>query len=330
MSNNLNSSLLFGYYGGGNFGDELLLQTTLKLMSNNDDVSFFYTNRKLYDQNLTGYNASPVFGLKSLIKRLLFSKNVIFGGGGHWGMDTNTKILVLCFCMLILKIGLRKKIYLIGVGYYGSAKSLGNLAAFFISKSAELIVARDQESFNNFKKYSSKVYLDKDIAFYLRLTKTEINDLSDKFVTSYGVQRDGRLTLVSVRRFKNNRDKKFKAELESLISEDVSGSYLLTLLEPEEMFPDGMKFLISIATKYSNARYIGNVSNPLQIYAFLKNNGRRCSVIAPQYHMQLVSYLTSTKFNPVYYDHKVSELHKQLRIEGSYKIEDTNLGSLRV
>ena len=138
----LNSSLIFGYYGGGNYGDELLLEVLLTAFDEEKikDISYMYQRPELHDRYHTHRpDRKRIVGKLGLLLQMLKSRNIIMGGGGHWGLDMNLNVFILSIAFFIAHFLFRKKIYLIGVGYYGSTNRLGHMSAWLVAKSAEVI-----------------------------------------------------------------------------------------------------------------------------------------------------------------------------------------------
>src|SRR5688572_203956 len=166
---NLDNSMLIGYYGGGNYGDELLLEVLNNMLSHRgvNDLTITYQRPETYRDmhHDFGFKLIDIYDRLAVIKHALKSKNILIGGGGLWGVDMNFNTFLLSLFLFVSRWALRKKVYLLGVGYYGSTTKLGRWAAWLAGKAANVIIARDDESVINFKRISKHVYQDTDIAW---------------------------------------------------------------------------------------------------------------------------------------------------------------------
>jgi polysaccharide pyruvyl transferase WcaK-like protein len=181
----LEKTLLIGYYGGGNYGDELLMEVLSNLFNNRGirDVGIMYQTPHTFSQfhHDFGYTILPSSNKPGMLKAIISNKNIVIGGGGLWGLDVNFNIFVLSFLLFVSRWVFGKKVYLLGVGYYNSTSTLGRISAFLAGKAANLIFARDEETLNNFKKLNQNVHLDTDIAWYLQDVNT--NAYTDEVTT---------------------------------------------------------------------------------------------------------------------------------------------------
>src|SRR4029079_7172941 len=89
----------------------------------------------------------------ALIRAILKKKNIVVGGGGLWGMDVNANIFLMSLMLLMSRRLLGKKVHLTAVGCYNSTTALGRLSAWCAAKAANTIIARDQETYANFKRW---------------------------------------------------------------------------------------------------------------------------------------------------------------------------------
>lgn len=320
----LEKSFVIGYYGGTNFGDELLLETIQNLLSKSGvkEASLYYSNSNIfsnYHHNL-GFRVIPA-SIKNILTELIKSSSIIIGGGGLWGLDFNKNIALLSILLFITRHILRKKVYLLGVGSYSSAPLLGKYSSIIAALSANIIFARDIESFNNFKKFNKNTYLNPDIAFLL--PKLDLTGYANEN-NSLSKVRDlkNETLIISVRHFsKRHTDKKI-TEFNNLIEKIIKDSkkdIILLLLTSKEFDPNNYAFCKKLQAKYTNViDVIDNTYNPISLYLFLKQHQSKLRMIAPQFHMQIIAHLTDVPFFPLAYDNKVTELHKELGIERSY------------
>ncbi len=319
---NLDKTFLIGYYGGGNFGDELLLEILLNFFDKKDvkDLIIYYQNPNLYNTYHRDFNNKVIDGRnkKLLITSLIKSKNIIFGGGGIWGVDFSKNVFYLSILVFLAKIILNKKVYPIGVGFYNSTTTLGKISAFLIAKSSNFIIARDEESYENFKRFSDSTYLDKDLSFW-----------TENFSKSYdsgklaSLKREkGKFLFITLRRFQKKLSNNYLSTIKNLINDNSKRKIILSLLEPFEVDPDGADFINNVAKKNKNITSIDFSYNPVSLFKFFQSNNKNILVISPQYHGQIMAFLAKAKFFPLAYDNKNIEFHKLAHLAKTYDINN--------
>ncbi len=130
----LDSSMLVGFYGGGNYGDELLMEVLAGLLKKQGakNVSIAYQTPLLYDKfhHDFGFKRIDIHNSTAFLKGIFTHKHIVVGGGGLWGMDSNLNIFLMSLMLLVSRFVMRKKIYLLAVGYYASANGAGKMGAW--------------------------------------------------------------------------------------------------------------------------------------------------------------------------------------------------------
>ena len=170
---NLDDSMLIGYYGGGNYGDELLLEVLCNLLASKgvQNLKITYQRPNTYQAMHRNFGSElvDIHNREAVTRAAFKSKNILIGGGGLWGVDMNFNTLLLSIFLFVSRWALRKKVYLLGVGYYNSTTWMGRLGAWFAGKAANVIIARDAETAQNFGRVSKHVPQDRNFTiFYLR------------------------------------------------------------------------------------------------------------------------------------------------------------------
>ncbi len=313
---NLEKSLLIGYYGGGNYGDELLLEVLANLLQKNKVKDITVTYQKPEDYRTYhhdfGYKVIKMSDKKKLLQTILKNDNIIIGGGGLWGLDVNPNIFILSSILFMSKYVLRKKVFLLGVGYYSSTSRLGHVSAFLAGKSATHIIARDAETLHNFKKVTKHVGLDTDIAWNIPALDLSAydNDLKELDKTMPVKEKT---QFVTLRRFRANQTNTYSASIEKYIKSYNNKPIILGMMEPKEVDPEGFAFAQALQKKYKNITLVTDFSyNPLALYLYFKKHKKHLVVIAPQFHTIITAYLNDLPFLPIAYDNKVTELFKYI------------------
>jgi polysaccharide pyruvyl transferase WcaK-like protein len=317
----LHHSLLIGYYGGGNYGDELLLEVLSNLMARQgvQDVTVTYQRPETYPgvHHDFGFNLINIHDRKAVLRASLKSKKILIGGGGLWGVDMNLNTLILSLFLFVSRWVLRKKIYLLGVGYYQSTNRMGRIGAWLAGKSANVILARDDESARNFGRINKRTFLDTDIAWQTRQLdlstyQKEALALEKKFPVGH------KTLLVALRRPQSKRQhhafQRFNKLISWLISSNPSKPIILVMLESDTKDADAYEQARALRRRHKHLRIIETPYNPLTLFSFIQQNHSRLALIAPQLHLIMTAHLSGVPFLPITYDNKVSGLLDQIGI----------------
>lgn len=304
-------SLLIGYYGGGNYGDELLLEViqNLSRQAGVRDMKIAYQypeNYAAYHHEL-GYPRLNMHSKFAVLRAVLGSKRIIIGGGGLWGLDFKFNVFLLSFLLGFSRLILRKKIYLIGVGYYNSTTRFGHLGAWLAGKGASVILARDQETFENFRRFNKHTQQDTDIAWYLRNIDTTIYQPEARALAKQ-ISFSGKTFFIALRRFQAKHQNDFVQEVEGYIANNPRQHFIVTLLEPDHVDPTQAELLDSWEQRYDNVQRLRGPYNPVALFLFFQKHRRELALIAPQFHAIITAHLNGVPFLPVVYDNKVAEL----------------------
>lgn len=313
----LENSLVIGYYGGTNFGDELLLETIFNIFKKKGvhKAAFYYSDPKVYStyHKDFGYKMVPP-NLSHVLAAFLTCDRIIIGGGGLWGLDMNYRIALLSILLFVGRYVFRKEIYLIGVGYYSSVPAWGRPFAALAAISANKIYARDPESLAGFLRLNNNSYLQPDIAFRLpdlNLSSYDQEASANELATL--ITDNPKVTILAARHFslRHNKEKRinnYSKVLEQYIAR-CNRDVVLMLLTSEESDADNFKFFKELQRKYPNVIGIVKANfNPILMYTILKTARSGIKVVAPQYHMQLIAHLARVSFVPIAYDNKNKEL----------------------
>lgn len=322
-----NNSFIFGWYGGGNFGDELLLATLLELLNskNYKDLKYLYL-----DNNIKGLleqkylYAESVESKSKILKTILSSRNIIVGGGGHWGQDMNNRVFFMTILLFISHFIFRKKVFLLGVGFYNSTNRLGRISAWLAAKSSRIILARDNESYTNFNKFNKKgTYLDKDIAFSLESLLSKLESFTiEKIKDVIKLESIKKPILICVRHMKSNRGDSYNNAIADLIDSNKDKKFILMSMEPREKFEQNYSLIEKLKGTKDNVNISDFRFNPLAFVKYLKSNSKSTLLIAPQYHVQLIAHLVGIKHFPIVYDNKVKELLTSFGVNETFNMDN--------
>jgi polysaccharide pyruvyl transferase WcaK-like protein len=306
-SRSFDSSLLFGFYGGGNYGDELLLETLANLLKQQGakDVSIAFQYPENYGRfhHDFGYPRVNMHDRKAVLRAIFGKKNIMVGGGGLWGLDTNTNILLLSVLLFISRWFFGKNVYLLNVGFYNSATRLGRVSAWLAGKAAKQIIARDPETYANFKAINKHTVQDVDMAWYINsidLTPyaSEAEELEHQLSLP---SPQGKTTFITVRRFRPDKPSQFN-----------DAPVILALMEPRHIDPEGYKLLATLQQGRPNVHVIDFSYNPLALFALFAKHRDNLVYIGPQFHGIITAHLNHIPFLPVSYDNKVTQLLQKI------------------
>jgi polysaccharide pyruvyl transferase WcaK-like protein len=329
---NLQQTLLLGYYGGGNYGDELLLEVLQNLLRQQGikDVSIAYQVPSKFDEfhHDLGYKLVSFRDRVALLKAGLINKNIIVGGGGLWGVDMNLNTLIMSMFLFVNRYIFGKKIHLVGVGYYNSTNLMGHVGAWFAAKSANTILARDEETQHNFSKFTKKVYLDHDMAWYIKdVNLSQYEEGLAKFEQRIKV---GDKTLfITLRRAQSKHQhavfNNFSNQISKTIELNQDKDIIIGLLEAEEKSPAEFKMARKWAKKYHNVQILDHNINPLTLYLFFKKYQDKLALIGPQFHIIITAHLNNVPFMPLVYDNKVRAMLEKIKVGTDHQISIRDL-----
>lgn len=311
----LDDSLLIGFYGGGNYGDELLLEVLAGLLKKQGAkrVSVAYQKPELYSEfhHDFGFTLVDMHSKRQLLRAIFTKKRIVFGGGGLWGMDSTVNLLLLSIVVFFARWLLGKKVYLLAVGYYNSATRIGRIGAWFAGKAANCVVARDTETYENFKRIQRNTYKDADIAWYI----SELDLLpyqANLKALEKRVRVSEKTLFITLRRFHTEPKYHLAAVIGQCLQNNADKPIILALMEPQRIDPSGYELLQSWQQNYPNLQILDFSFNPLALFLFFRAHSQRLVFIGPQFHAILSAHLTGVPFLPIVYDNKVRGLLKHI------------------
>lgn len=307
----LDNSLLLGFYGGGNYGDELLMEVLAGLLKKQGTkhVSIAYQQPGYYDayHHDFGYKRVNIHDRKVMLKSIVRAKQLVVGGGGLWGLDSNLNILLMSFMLFISRWLFGKKVYLLEVGYYNSVPKMGRISAWLAGKAANKILARDQETYDNFARINKQTELDTDIAWYIdQLDLTPYQ--KDLAALEKMIRVKDKTLFITLRRFNGSRRHHLTAVVGEFLRSNQSQPIIIGLLEPRRVDPEGYSLLESWRQTYPNIQIIDFAFNPLALYLFFQKYREKLLFFGPQFHAILSAHLTGVPYMPLAYDNKVENL----------------------
>lgn len=311
----LDSSMLVGFYGGGNYGDELLMEVLAGLLKKQGakDVSIAYQTPLLYEKfhHEFGFKRIDMHNSAAFLKGMLTHKHTVVGGGGLWGMDSNLNIFMMSVMLLISRFVLRKKIYLLAVGYYASANRMGKLGAWCAAKAANLVLARDDESYQNFKRLQKNTERDTDIAWYI--DQLNLDDYqTDLECLEQHISVQQKTLFMTMRRFRGAQQSQLESLVLQCLNDNTDKDIIVALMEPRHVDPEGYRRLLAWQREFPRLQIIDCGFNPLALFLFFRKYREQLIFIGPQFHGILTAHLNGMPFFPVAYDNKVMGLLRSI------------------
>ena len=215
--------LIRGYYGSGNVGDDALVYTLTEEISLQDPTANFsiISNNKVYLENDIELKTSYVRPTnKDIIKGLLNSDVLLFGGGGQFQNTSSKKVsrglLKQLYLILIAKI-LFKKVLMYSVSFGPTNSVLDKIILRIIVNLSDKINLRDEKSlsFVKSKKQRKKISISNDISERLPYENKQIR-------TSYNVVG---ITVVPINKIKFNNYQKDLLFLDNLVKALIKSEF---------------------------------------------------------------------------------------------------------
>jgi len=144
---------LLGYYGFGNWGDELTLQSVIndfEKISKSTSCSFYYsvlTQNKIFFP-LPLPNLFMIFRKKpiSVLREIAKTNYIVVGGGSLLQDSTSFRSLLYYFFLLCWALFFRRPIIFYRCGLGPLRTALSQKMVSYVLKRSKLFIARDQES----------------------------------------------------------------------------------------------------------------------------------------------------------------------------------------
>ncbi len=165
--------LLFGYYGEGNFGDELILENLKNYLSKRFNLGILTSNKNYYKDLISFHKFNPF----EILKGLNWADIVIGGGGGIFQDKTSFRSFLYYILILWISFLKRKKIYLIGQSFSPFRYFISRFLIKFSLLLCEEIYLRDNFSLNFLNSIGipkEKLSIIPDIAFLTELVRPKI------------------------------------------------------------------------------------------------------------------------------------------------------------
>ncbi|AEH51847.1 polysaccharide pyruvyl transferase family protein [Pseudothermotoga thermarum] len=163
----MKTAFVFGYYGYGNVGDELLCKATLKLLEEAGFHKIYLAVPKERVNDYTSKLVKPVdrFSPFAVIKAITKSSVVVCGGGGIFQDETSFRSLLYYSSIVFLSILLRKPVILLGNSFGPlKRKSSRFLVKSFLASRKVYVFARDPVSYRYARMVGKNVYQGTDLA----------------------------------------------------------------------------------------------------------------------------------------------------------------------
>lgn len=219
--------LLFGYYGEGNLGDELLLRSLISVFGKNHKVGIL-TNKvnKGQKDDIVEFNKFSI----EILKGIRWTDVVIGGGGGIFQDKTSSKSFYYYLFIIFLSLLFKKKVYLIGQSFSPLKKRINGFLLRFFLNNVEKIYVRDSFSKNYLEKLgvrSDKIILSTDLAFLLDIPFPSREE--DKKILGINLRKWGNLNLENL-----------NSTLETLISK-YDSFYFFSFQQEDSQFYEILK-----------------------------------------------------------------------------------------
>jgi polysaccharide pyruvyl transferase WcaK-like protein len=174
--------VIVGNYGGGNLGDEVMLDMLIKIIQEKlAKVKVIVPSRRPdVIRKLHSSTAIYPVNIKEGILRALTSDILLVGGGTIFSDVSGSGIFIITLIAIIRKIVLKKQTYFYGIGYSSSTPNLLSKFAKIALKVSDGVYVRDSISFDILKaKFGIKsVFRMPELALSLK----ESNWLPDEIV----------------------------------------------------------------------------------------------------------------------------------------------------
>ncbi|MDL1957408.1 MAG: polysaccharide pyruvyl transferase family protein [Candidatus Desulfofervidus auxilii] len=172
----LKKVLIIGNYGPGNFGDEVMLDVILDLLSKECKVYIPTRSPETLKELHPDSRIIPLYfkNIWYILKEAIKCDAIIFGGGTIFTKGRGIGIDLTLILSLLLKLSIKKKIYFYGIGYSETTPLGLRILAKLLMQNGNVFV-RDKKSKDLIlKKVGINPCLIKDLTFYWKPPKAKL------------------------------------------------------------------------------------------------------------------------------------------------------------
>jgi N-acetylglucosaminyldiphosphoundecaprenol N-acetyl-beta-D-mannosaminyltransferase len=308
---------LIVYYGAGNLGDELLLESSINIIRSidaNAQINIFSQSPKLTSETYSAYKCFNKFNILDIYSALISSRALVFGGGSIFQDSSSFKSLIY-YCVIALSFKcFGKKIILLGQGIGPLKNSISRLICQIVYKVADFVNVRDQESFEMAKSWGlDEKRLSKgiDLVWYLDHPQKSNTNLDTQSNTESNTLSN--TILISLRDTKNFQEKELLLFAKHLHKHHSESEFILFAFQKNDL-----KILIKL-TEYLNKYNVKNSINEIYTLQDWTSNGEKLFLNSHMiYSMRFHGVMLAAKLNipciGLAYDPKVSSLCKEINL----------------
>lgn len=307
--------LVYGWFGEDNLGDELLLNETLELLSENKDIEAYVMcsnpprvkkNHNVrvaavaIDGTLKKYIKAILLSPWTIIKCLYQTDNLIIAGGGaisDWNYSSTKEM----FFLINWFKRRNKKVYLLGVGAGPITKERKYGRFYNVLSKADVITVRDEFSKSELNKIGlNNVYKSNDLVTYKTFNGYNIENTTQ--INKIG------LVLVPVCQNTKNVYEDLKRELSNLIKE-LSTKYEVSII------PFQINYDMEFINELEFDKSLVKILKPKHLWDTLDYMYEQDCIIGMRYHSLVLAIQMKKYFIPIIYHSKSAELCKEYGVE---------------
>lgn len=298
----MNTIGIIGYFGAGNLGDELLLKSTIGLISslgqtklivfseNPPETKIFFPNCKVINK----------FSFFPLISSLFECDALLVGGGSIFQDASSFKSLVYYTGVCLLACLMGKKLVLLGQGVGPLNGTISKFLCKLVYQLAHSISVRDLDSYEFAKNWNANVKFSGDLVWTLKNIEFPANDTIERVIPKSVVLslRSDKVSREQIEYFQHFLTQKFhgyKINLVALQKPDI---------EALEELADGLKG--------AEVFEIYNYGAWKQYGAKLFQDAELC--LAMRFHALLLGIKAGTPCIGISYDPKVRVLCQEVNL----------------
>ena len=284
--------LIFGYWGEGNFGDDLLLNAIIKMKVYDINETIIISSNPVKIYNEYGVRAINKKSIFEIFKSLFVSEVFIVGYGGLLNKKNTSTYLLLLMIGIFYSVFRSKQIRIERIGLEKGSlfRLIHRYVFYFYIKKANKISVRDKSSYSEVLRYFPKANIDIE------------NDLAIEYLKSLGLEyvqkkKSIGLALMNVKDFDYSVIKDYVLSIKDqgytvnvYIAFKQEGDYVLS----KSVFSD-------ISVKY----IFYNQGGEKNIKEFIESVASEEIFVSMRYHAMIISFLSGAKTVAIPHNSKI-------------------------